>query len=293
MRLLTAQPGMKIFCSLWVSAVIVLLVEDPNVGYAAIGIGGFSAFLVLLGKWVLPQGDDEPAGVLKQHGSRVSLAIRGFILLFVLAWSFLLGVSLSIDLPYLTELMKKVATYHIGLPHGGLGPFVTFTIGLLPALLLITAGARPRDLGLAWKSGGSFRLLLWLTAPIAVGLWRVFTSYLSFWSLILVFLDNALLNGLPEEFLFRGAMLSYLRAFMATHWAFLVQAVLFSLVHIGITIPGEHGSGLLIVANVLGLNLPVALLFGLMTLRSRSIAMGATIHFAMDAMSHLLNAHIR
>lgn len=284
---------MKALYSLWFAAVIVLLFQDRNIGYAAIGVGGFSAFLVLLGKWVLPHGDDEPADALKQHGSRISLAIRGFILLAALAWSFLLGAALSMELPYLTELLRKLATWDIGFPRGGLGPFVTLTMALVPALLLIVAGAKLRDLGLAWKSGGPLRLLLWIAGPIAVGLWRLFTGYLSFWSLILIFLENALLNGLPEEFLFRGAILSYFRGFVATHWAFLVQAVLFSLVHVGITIPGEHGSGLLTVANVLALNLPIAVLFGLMALRSRSIAMGATIHFAMDAMSHLLNAHIR
>lgn len=290
---LISQPGMKVLYSLWFAAVIILLFQDRNIGYVAIGVGGFSAFLVLLGKWVLPHGDDEPVDALKQHGSGISLAVRAFILLAALAWSFLLGVAFSMELPYLTELMRKLTTWRIGLPRGGMGPFLTLTIVLIPALLLIIAGAKPRDLGLAWKSGGQMRLLFWIAGPIAVGLWRLSTGHLSFWSLILVFLENALLNGLPEEFLFRGAILSYFRAFVATHWAFLIQAVLFSLVHVGITIPGEHGSGLLTIANVLALNLPLAVLFGLMALRSRSIAMGATIHFAMDAMRYLLNVHVR
>ena len=73
-------------------------------------------------------------------------------------------------------------------------------------------------------------------------------------------------------------------ALSTTDWAFLIQAVLFSLTHYGVSIGEEHGRAALVVANVLAENIPIALLFGLMALRSRSIAMGTIVHFSFDAM---------
>jgi membrane protease YdiL (CAAX protease family) len=98
-----------------------------------------------------------------------------------------------------------------------------------------------------------------------------------------ILLENFMLNGLPEEFFFRGTILSYARCFLSTDWALFLQAMLFALAHYAVTINEEHGRPLLIVANIVGENAPMGLLFALMTLRSRSIAMSTIVHFSIDA----------
>jgi membrane protease YdiL (CAAX protease family) len=282
------KPGMKALYGLWFAAVIVLLIGDRNMAYIAIGAGLIFALIIVLGKWTLPPGDDEPKDELRQQGSRASLTARGVVLVVAIAWFFLLGTSLAINVPHLTDFMHRVIALNIGLPRGGLAPFITLTLAVIPALLLLALGATRQQLGLLWTFGGPTRLVLWVVIPLAIGLWRVVTRRVTSWELILMVVENVMLNGFPEEFLFRGAVLSYLRGLLSTDWAFFFQALLFAFVHIGLTIPEEHANALLILANVLGLNIPFAVLFGLMALRSRSIAMGATIHFSLDAMRHLL-----
>jgi membrane protease YdiL (CAAX protease family) len=282
------KPGMKALYAVWVASVLVLLTGDRSTAYLALGIGGFVALLVALGKWALPAGNDEPADALKQEGTRGSLAARGVVLAIAVAWTVLLGLSFNIRVPYVTAFFFAALRMHTGLPRGGWGPALTLTLAVIPGLMLLALGARPRQLGLVWKSGGRLRLSLWIAIPFGLALWRVLTGHLSPWRLVLVLLENVMLNGFPEEFLFRGALLTYFRAFLATDWAFFLQAVLFSLVHYGITIPEEHGKVFLILANVLAENIPVAMIFGLMALRSRSLAMGVTVHFAFDSIRNIL-----
>jgi membrane protease YdiL (CAAX protease family) len=278
------SPGAIALYALWAVAVGVLLLCDRSAAYSALGIGGFVALIVVLGRWTLPPGDDDPPGdILRQEGSPVQLALRGLVLALTFAWVCVVGLSLTGALQPISVLVNAAMSVHLGLPRGVLSLMVVSTAVVVPMLLLFLLGARPRQLGLVWSSGGNLRLLLWLALPIAMWIWRLATGHISVLGVIAVLVENFMLNGLPEEFVFRGALLSFFRRYVTSDWAMLAMSVLFALFHYGFTFGEEHGRVVLIVANVIGENLPLGLLFGLMALRSRSIAMGTIVHFSIDA----------
>jgi membrane protease YdiL (CAAX protease family) len=95
-----------------------------------------------------------------------------------------------------------------------------------------------------------------------------------FWLL----LHNFFSNGFTEEFLCRGMILSHLRALFQTGWAQLGQAVAFALLHFHPAGAAEQASPWRSVAEDLALNLPVALAFGFLALRSRSLALPTLLH---------------
>jgi len=264
------------------------LVGDRPTAYLAIEIGAAIALLVAAGRWTLPPGSDDPDGVLRQQGMPTKLALRGIVAAGLVVWMPLIGLTFHVHVPGVSELERWADSASTGLPRGGLSLFVTGTCVVIPLCLLLALGARPAQLGLRWRSGGNVRLLLWIAVPIVIMIWRVATDHISIVGLVLLLLENLMLNGLPEEFVYRGVVLSYCRRYLTTDWAFLIQGVLFSSLHYGVTIGEEHDRALLIVANVIATNVPFACIFGLMALRSRSIAMGTIVHFMSDAMSAVM-----
>ncbi len=277
-----ARGTIALYC-VWLLSVAILLAGDRQNGYAALGIGAIVALLVATDRWTLPSGSNDPEGALRQEGTAAQLAFRGVVAIGLVAWMMSMGLALAVHVPIVSDLQRWASSVNTGLPRGGLSLWVTGTCVLVPLSLLLALGARPAQLGLRWSSGGDLRLLLWIAAPIGIMIWRVTAGYLSVAGLLALLAENFMLNGLPEEFVFRGVLLSYCRRILTTDWAFLIQAVLFSLLHYGVTIGEEHGRVALIVANVIATNVPFAFLFGLMALRSRSIAMGSIVHFMLDS----------
>ncbi len=284
---LTAPGTIALLC-IWFLAVVVLLFGDRPTAYLAVGIGAATALLLAAGRFTLPAGNDDPDGVLRQEGTRASLALRGIVAVGLVLWFSLIGLSFRVNVPLLSELRTWSNSVPTGLPRGGLALFVTGTCVVIPLSVLFALGARPAQLGLRWRSGGYLRLLLWIAVPFGIMAWRVATGHISIVGLLLLLLEKVMLNGLPEEFVFRGVVLSYCRRYVTTDWAILIQSVLFSLFHYGVTIGEEHGRALLIIASVIAENVPFACIFALMALRSQSIAMGTIVHFMSDAMSAAL-----
>jgi len=278
-------PGTIALLCIWFLAVVVLLFGDRPTAYLAVGIGAATALLVAAGRWTLPAGNDDPDAVLRQEGTPTQLALRGIVAAGVVVWIVLIGLSFQVNVPLVSELRTWSNSVSTGLPRGGLSLFLTGTCVVIPSILLFALGARPAQLGLRWRSGGYLRLLLWIVIPLGIMAWRVATGHISIVGLLLLLLENLMLNGLPEEFVFRGVVLSYCRRYITTDWAMLIQSVLFSLLHYGVTIGEEHGRTLLVIANAIAENVPFAYIFGLMALRSRSIAMGTIVHFMSDSMT--------
>ncbi len=281
-------PGTIALLCVWLLAVVVLLIGDRPTAYLAIGIGAAIALLVAAGRWTLPAGNDDPDGVLRQEGTPTQLALRGLVAAGLVIWIALIGLSFQVDVPLVRELRNWSDSVPTGLPRGGLSLFVTGTCVVIPWCALLALGARPSQLGLRWRWGGYLRLLLWIAVPLGIMAWRVATGHISIVGLLLLLLENFMLNGFPEEFVFRGVVLSFCRRYVTTDWAILIQSVVFSLFHYGVTIGEEHGRALLIIANVIATNAPFGYIFALMALRSRSIAMGTIVHFMSDAMSAVM-----
>jgi membrane protease YdiL (CAAX protease family) len=280
---LLASPGAIALYGLWAAAVAVLLIGDRGAGYTALGLGAGTLLVVALGRWTLPPGGDDPPEDLRQVGTKRQLALRGVLTAALLLWCAVYFAAATGHVSAVSRLVDEIYRAPTGLPRGAISPVTTLTLVVIPAIFLFAFGATRRQIGLRWSSGGNVRLALWMAIPVGLWTWRVATGHLPLVGLLAILLENLMLNGLPEEFVFRGVLLSYCRRYLTTDWAMLVQAVLFSLAHYFVTFDEERGRALLIVANVVAENLPIALLFGLMALRSRSIGMSTIIHFALDA----------
>lgn len=284
------QRGMVALVALWTVATLVLLCSDRASAVVGVSIGAFVGAVVLLGHWLLPRGADDPPGVFRQTASRENITIRSGVVAVAYAAACLLPLGLTGVQPW-RHLLAFLTALHTGLPRGALAPYVTATFVVIPALLLGLLGARFRDFGIARARPGTWKYVLgWTFVPLVVCVVSVLSGRLSLLGVIAVLVENVLLNGLPEEFLFRGVVLSLGRRLVPTDWAFFGQAVLFSLFHYGITIGQEHGHALLACANVISENVPVAVLFGVMALRSRSLALPIALHFAFDAMRTLVRS---
>jgi membrane protease YdiL (CAAX protease family) len=274
--------GIIALSAAWLISTVILAVGDRQACIIALASGFLTLTVVALGKWTLPPGNDDPENDLRQSGTTTQLALRGIVIAAVYVWFCFLGAFLTGHIPALAAAMYAAYTAHTGLPRGLVSPLVTGTVVVLPLIVLLSLGASLRQLGMRWSSGGPIRLALWIAIPVAIWIWRL-AGGLGFGAFLVILLENFMLNGLPEEFLFRGTILSYARCFLSTDWALFIQAMLFALAHYAVTINEEHGRPLLILANIVGQNAPMGLLFALMTLRSRSIAMSTIVHFSIDA----------
>jgi hypothetical protein len=177
------------------------------------------------------------------------------VIIGAFVWFAAIGRSLTGGFPAVGAVVRWAYSVPTGLPGGAFSLLVLGTVALLPALILFALATHRRELGLEWHSGGYVRLALWLALPIAAWIWRAWSGHIGTVALI----------------------------FVSTDWAMLGMSALFSLLHYGITVPEEHGRVVAVVANAIAENVPIAWLFGLIALRSRSIAMGTVVHAAFDA----------
>ena len=103
---------------------------------------------------------------------------------------------------------------------------------VIPLLLLLALGARPRELGLGrghrvWPAS-----LIWLAIPGLILIWPAVAGALPAPTLVRRLIGNFFQNGFFEEFLFRGALQTRLRLFLTTPWALVIQALAFGLWHL-------------------------------------------------------------
>lgn len=103
----------------------------------------------------------------------------------------------------------------------------------LPALALLAVGARWRALGLArgWRA---WRVAaLWGIVPLYVVALALASRAAHPAGIAASLVGNALRNGFFEEFLWRGAILTRLRAVVGTGWAVALSSLGFGLWHLG------------------------------------------------------------
>jgi membrane protease YdiL (CAAX protease family) len=148
-----------------------------------------------------------------------------------------------------------------------------------PGLVLLALGARPRELGLCLPARRTIiASLVCLIPVVSVVSWGAATGRLAPAAIFWLLVHNFFSNGFTEEFLCRGMILSHMRAFIQTGWAQLGQAVAFALLHFHPARAAEQISPWRSLAEDLVLNLPVALAFGFLALRSRSLALPTLLH---------------
>ena len=171
---------------------------------------------------------------------------------------------------------------------GDSGPFNFGLYVVIPLALLFALRTRPRELGLVpwagrtWPSVVPCLLLPLIMIAIGFAKGSLTLGMLGYW----VF-HNLLSNGFSEEFFARGMVFSHLRAFLRKDWALFAQAMVFSLLHYAAT-SEEHGNVIMTLANIISENSVMAIVMGLIALRTRSLALPAILHTSFDTMQRLI-----
>jgi membrane protease YdiL (CAAX protease family) len=278
------SPVVGVTVLLWVAAVLVMGFADRRVPVLAFVVAGYAGYLAAVGAWLLPKSAPvAQPDVLRVRATGLRLALRCTVVLVSLIFVYTDDIVAALpDAPLRASLTASlVAVRGIRLVPG-LGGFELYRFGtyaMLPGLLLLALGAQPRELGLCWPAARTALATFICLAPVVsfVG-WWVAAGRLAPTALAALMLHNLLSNGLTEEFQCRGMVLSHLRAFLTTGWAQLGQAIVFALLHFHPVEAEEQAAPWRSLAEDVAFNLPVALAFGLLALRSRSLVLPTLLH---------------
>lgn len=159
---------------------------------------------------------------------------------------------------------------------------------VIPFLLLLALGARPRELGL----GRGHRVwpvsLLWTVGWGLVLIVPAAAGALGLQTLVRRVISNSFQNGFFEEFLFRGVLQTRLRSFLSTPWTLVIQALLFGLWHLRsntLSFDGNVVAGLawcIVSQGVLGFA------FGVIFHRTRNLIAPSVAHVMMNVVGQSL-----
>ena len=98
-------------------------------------------------------------------------------------------------------------------------------------------------------------------------------------------MGHLLQNGFSEEFLFRGAFQTRLRAFMTSDWALVIQALVFGLWHIGFDTQTMGGDVLAGLALGIASHSVMGLALGILFQRTRNLIAPSLVHVANNMFS--------
>jgi membrane protease YdiL (CAAX protease family) len=223
----------------------------------------------------------------------------GAVLVFLLVYAFL----------FLGWGMGAVRTV---LPAGAAQDWLVLGVKLavhvvLPALLLIAIGAKVRPLFDSGIGRRGFWPLLLVLGTLFLALFAFVTPSLKqigdmhpatatlLWAAPLSFLWIAVEAGLCEEFLFRAVLQSRLAAVLKSPLAAVpIAALLFALAHVpGLYLRGTPDTDgwstdvVQVAAFTIATLSPIAILFGLIWARTRSLLLVVLLHGLVDALPHL------
>ena len=280
---------------IWVASVVALFIGDRASAYVALGVLAYSAVLVGFTLWLIPRSDAARESVLVAlPKSRVLAVIRwaivavdvAFVVLYGIAYG---GIEGGIYVPVATPFIEALLRWQLPLLGSAQALFNFAILALLPGLLLVAMGTAPRELGLTKSARGTLAAtagcLLLPIVFIVVGFARGSVTVVRLIGLVV---HNLFSNGFSEEFWSRGVVFSHLRSIASDEWALIGQAIVFALLHTGSTIAEEHYHWVLIFANVIALNGPLAIALGVMALRGRSLVLPTIVHISIDTMAHVL-----
>ncbi len=278
---------------LWTAATAYLAIKGADWTLPAISLAVFGAALPLL-SIPLTRGAAPPRFVVARPALEL-WAILGFLLLYAVGF---LGWGMS-------------AT-RAALPAGREQELLVLTVKLLvhvaaPALLLAALGAKIAALFSSAVGGPGFWPPLLVLGAIILGLLCVVSPALDeiralhtslatlAWAAPAAFIWFAIDAGLCEEFLFRAVLQTRLAAVLKTEaGAVVTGAVLFALAHVpGLYLRGHPGVDgysrdlVQVIAFTVAALSPVALLFGTLWARTRSLLLIVLLHASVDVLPNL------
>ena len=235
----TASRAAWFYGAIWLACVGDLLLRGQVVTVligagAAAGSGVLAAITIAMtARAPAPSWTAEP---ISRDRTRLALQVVLLLMLslliveWLLDWKRLLPHVLT-AVPAWTWFYDHLgrAEFHLALPPGFLTTPVIY--GVLPLVLTLALGARPRELGLgrgyrAWRVTA-----VWCALPAVVILVQLATGR-SVVALLRRLLTVAMTSGPWEEFLYRGALLTRVAGLWGAGWGIVLSSLMFGLLHV-------------------------------------------------------------
>ncbi len=281
------------YLALWAAATAYLAVHGADWTLPAVSLGVFGGALPAL-SIALTRNAAPPPVIVRRPGVELT-AVLGFLVIYAVVF---LGWGMS-------------AT-RAAVPAGREQELLVLAVKLVvhvgaPALLLAALGAKLAPLFSSGLDRPGFWPPLLVLGAIILALLCVVSPALSeiqalhvsaatlAWAAPAAFIWLAIEAGLCEEFLFRAVLQTRLAAVLKTETgAVVIGALLFALAHApGLYLRGKPGvdgystDPLQVVAFTIALLSPIALLFGTLWARTRSLLLIVLLHATVDVLPNL------
>ncbi|MDN5874693.1 MAG: CPBP family intramembrane metalloprotease, partial [Sinobacteraceae bacterium] len=149
---------------------------------------------------------------------------------------------------------------------------------VIPMAVLLLLGSRLRELGFAqgWKS---WRITtLWAILPFGLLAWRWYSDSTTGLIIAQSAVSNGLQNGLFEEFLFRGALMTRLMIFFDATWSVVLAALAFGFWHVGANLSQTHGAVLPALSLCVLQQGVFGIAMGIVFIRTRNLLASSVFH---------------
>ena len=158
------RPAVIVGSFIWAMAMATMGVVDPNVAAIALGTAAYAAALAGATLWLIPARNVEPdPGVLRATRTRwfwLRLAIVAASAAIVFAFYTGFGaVYAGAHLPFIASIMRSFAYLHRAYHFEAYTAFNFVALALVPGVLLLALGAKPRELGLTRPVSRTYRAM--------------------------------------------------------------------------------------------------------------------------------------
>jgi membrane protease YdiL (CAAX protease family) len=282
-----------VYLALWAAATLYLALKGADWTLPTISLGVFGAALPLLSLGLTRRAVPPPIAV--RRPTLELWAILGFLLIYAvgfLVW----GMSATRDaLPAGREQELLVLAVKL-IAHVGAPAVLLAILGAELAPLFDSGFKRPGFWPPLLVLGAIILALLCVVSPALDDIKSLHASTATLmWAGPAAFIWLALEAGLCEEFLFRAVLQTRLAAVLKTEaGAVVTGALLFALAHVpGLYLRGHSGvdgystDPIQVVAFTIAVLSPVAVLFGTLWARTRSLLLIVLLHATVDVLPNL------
>jgi membrane protease YdiL (CAAX protease family) len=203
-------------------------------------------------------------------------------------WQVGLVVLLMLALPISRYLLSGALASTPGL--GTIYTLVVFVVEPgIPVVLMLLMGARWRELGFGrgyhtWRS--FFALMTPLLIILAVVL---LLRHLTLLIIPLGIVSNLIADGVPEEFAFRGVLMTRMVSLLGAQWGIVLCSLFFGIVHISNYMDQLHVDPLTALAVCVTLPALSGIFFCFILQRTRNLLSGVFVHANIDAIFNTIN----
>jgi membrane protease YdiL (CAAX protease family) len=185
----------------------------------------------------------------------------------------------------LANVFARIGTHT---PAGALGVTNFAQYALVPGIAVLALGARFGQIGFGRFGPSPLRVAVaWLLLPVAAlgyAVYLVMRLHKPAWFILGLFVQNLFQNGISEEFLWRGLLLTRMRKFLGDDWANLLQAILFGAWHFRHDYASAHGHLAYAASAMIASQAVFGYAMGWLFLKTRNLAIPAVFHAAFDTL---------